>query len=331
MHFRSMPKDEALAFVESLRKPVTKHTRVIKGKPRPTVKPASKTKNLENLDSLALMIEDVKSFPLLTDEQELTLTRLAAQGDPIAKNKLVLHNLRMVVQHANRVHKAAGEKGLPLQDLIQEGVLGLIRSIEKFDPDRGYKFSTYALWWIRQSIGKGLGDKSRVIRVPSHIITIMHQIRVATDTLYNTLGREPTQEEIAARVGISVEKMIDITQHASPTISLSAKGFPSGDDEYKTDPELYEVTVDTTAPSTHEQATQGLAAEILHEQLKTLNHRERRILELRYGLGGEAPLTLAELADIFGIAQHRVRVIEMNALEKLRNNTDLQLLREDLE
>ena len=236
-------------------------------------------------DSLQLFLKDIGKVRLLTAQEEVDLARRIERGDLDAKQKMVESNLRLVVSIAKNYRN----QGLPFLDLIQEGTLGLVRAAEKFDYRKGFKFSTYATWWIRQAIARALADKARTIRIPVHVVEKLNKIGRAERKLVTELGREPTAEEIAHHTGIEPEEVESIKRSAQAPVSLEK---PVGDEE---ESEFGQFIADERAESPYERAAEILTKEALREALENLSYRERRVLELRYGLGGEHPRTLDEV------------------------------------
>ena len=236
-------------------------------------------------DSLQLFLKDIGKVRLLTAQEEVDLARRIERGDLDAKQKMVESNLRLVVSIAKNYRN----QGLPFLDLIQEGTLGLVRAAEKFDYRKGFKFSTYATWWIRQAIARALADKARTIRIPVHVVEKLNKIGRAERKLVTELGREPTPEEIAEVTGIDPEEVDSIKRSAQAPVSLEK---PVGDEE---ESEFGQFIADERAESPYERAAEILTKEALREALENLSYRERRVLELRYGLGGEHPRTLDEV------------------------------------
>jgi RNA polymerase primary sigma factor len=272
-------------------------------------------------DALQLFLKDIGKVRLLTAREEVDLARRIWRGDLDAKQKMVESNLRLVVSIAKNYRN----QGLPFLDLIQEGTLGLVRAAEKFDYRKGFKFSTYATWWIRQAVARALADKARTIRIPVHIVEKLNKIGRAERKLVTGLGREPTAEEIAEVTGIEPDEVDSIKGIAQAPISLEK---PVGDDEQA---EFGQFIADEQAESPYERAVEILTKEALRETLENLSYRERRVLELRYGLGGEHPRTLDEVGRTFNVTRERIRQIENQSLKKLQNLHQAQKLRDDVE
>jgi RNA polymerase primary sigma factor len=289
--------------------------------PRTRRKAPLDLKQTGTTDSLELFLRDLGKVRLLTAQEEVDLAKRIERGDLDAKQKMVESNLRLVVSIAKNYRN----QGLPFLDLIQEGTLGLVRAAEKFDYRKGFKFSTYATWWIRQAIARSLADKARTIRIPVHVVEKFNKIGRAERSLVTELGREPTAAEIAELTGIDPEEVDSIRRSARAPISLET---PVGGEETS---EFGQFIADEQAESPYERAVQILTKEALREALENLSYRERRVLELRYGLGSEHPRTLAEVGRTFNVTRERIRQIESRALEKLRSLREAQKLRDDVE
>jgi RNA polymerase primary sigma factor len=272
-------------------------------------------------DGLQLFLKGIGKVRLLTAQEEVELARRIERGSFEAKQRMVECNLRLVVSIAKNYRN----QGLPFLDLIQEGTIGLVRAAEKFDYHRGFKFSTYATWWIRQAIARALADKARTIRIPVHIVERLNQIGRAERMMVTGLGREPTAEEIADVIGIEPEQVESIKRFAQAPISLEK---PVGDEKQS---EFGQLIADEQAESPYERAVEVLTKEALRDALETLNYRERRVLELRYGLGDDRPRTLDEIGRAFNVTRERIRQIENQALKKLQNIREAQKLRDDVE
>src|SRR5450755_1959911 len=273
-------------------------------------------------DSLQLFLKDIGKERLLTASEEVDLAKRIERGDIDAKQKMVESNLRLVVSIAKNYRN----QGLPFLDLIQEGTIGLVRAAEKFDYRRGFKFSTYATWWIRQAIARSLADKARTIRIPVHVVEKLNKIARAERSLVTALGREPTAEEIADLVaGIDPEEVDSIKRSAQAPISLEK---PVGDEQ---ESEFGQFIADEQAASPYERAMEILTKQGLRDALENLSYRERRVLELRYGLGGEHPRTLTEVGRTFNVTRERIRQIENQSLKKLQTLPEAQQLRDDVE
>jgi RNA polymerase primary sigma factor len=272
-------------------------------------------------DGLQLFLKGIGKVRLLTAQEEVKLAMRIERGSVEAKQKMVESNLRLVVSIAKNYRN----QGLPFLDLIQEGTLGLVRATEKFDYRRGFKFSTYATWWIRQAIARALADKARTIRIPVHIVEKLNRIGRAERKLVTGLGREPSADEIAEVTGIEPEEVEAIRRSARAPISLEK---PVGDEDQF---EFGQLIADEQAESPYERAVEILTNEALGEALENLSYRERRVLELRYGLGDQHPRTLDEVGRAFNVTRERIRQIEHQSLKKLKNLRETQQLRGDIE
>jgi RNA polymerase primary sigma factor len=259
-------------------------------------------------DPVRAYFSEMGKVPLLKGMQEVSLAKRIERHDVAAKHQLIEANLRLVVSIAKR-HVG---RGMPLLDLIQEGNLGLIRAAEKFDYRRGFKFSTYATWWIRQAITRGLADQARTVRLPVHVVETLHRLIRVERELLRDVGRDPTPEEIAAEMGISPAKVREIKKVAQDPTSLHQ---PVGDEG---DAEFGDFIEDDAATSPVEDVTEIVQGEEIARVLELLTSRERRILELRFGLKGEHPRTLAEVGVKFGVTRERIRQIEAKTLAKLK-------------
>jgi RNA polymerase primary sigma factor len=269
-------------------------------------------------DGLQLFLKGIGKVRLLTAQEEVTLAKRIERGSFEAKQRMVESNLRLVVSIAKNYRN----QGLPFLDLIQEGTIGLVRATEKYDHRRGFKFSTYATWWIRQAISRSLADKSRTIRIPVHIVEKLNRIGRAERKLVTGLGREPTAEEIAEVTGLVPEEIESIRRSARAPISLQA---PVGDEEQA---EFGQLIADERAESPYERAVETLSHEALNAALENLSYRERRVLELRYGLGDQRPRTLSEVGLAFNVTRERIRQIEHHSLKKLQSLQQTQQLRD---
>jgi RNA polymerase primary sigma factor len=267
------------------------------------------------VDGLGMFLREIGRVPLLTAAQEVALAKRIERGDRRARQQMIESNLRLVVSIAKRYQQPE----LPLQDLIQEGTLGLVRAVEKFEWRKGFKFSTYATWWIRQSISRALADKSRAIRMPAHVVDKLNRITRVERRLLLQLGREPSADEIGREARLTGEEVDRIRQFARTTVSLAR---PVGDAE---ESELVDVLPDDEAPLPEDNlhATQQVAT--LRRLLAKLPERDRRVLELRYGLDGSEPATLEEVGREFRVTRERIRQIEMASLHKLRVHAERAL------
>jgi RNA polymerase primary sigma factor len=271
-----------------------------------------------SLDSLRLYLRSIGRVSLLTAEQEVMLARRIERGDMAAKQQMIEANLRLVVSIA----KSYLGRGLTFLDLIQEGSMGLIRAVEKFDYRRGYKFSTYATWWIRQAVTRAIADKGRTIRIPVHMVEKLNKVMHVERQLVQQLGREPTPVEIAAELDVTVREVRDVLRMAQQPISLEK---PVGEED---ESELGDFVEDHTAVSPFEQASECLRRENLRRALAALPEREREVIEMRFGLTGERPFTLEEVGRAFNVTRERIRQIENHTLKKLEALPEAQRLRE---
>jgi RNA polymerase primary sigma factor len=269
-------------------------------------------------DTLQLFLKDIGRVPLLTAAQEVELAKRIERGDLIAKRKMVESNLRLVVSIAKNYRN----QGLPFLDLIQEGTIGLVRAAEKFDYRKGFKFSTYATWWIRQAVARALADKARTIRMPVHVVEKLNKIGRAERKLTTELGRDPTSAEIAKELELDYDEVEHLRRSAVAPVSLEK---PVGDEE---DSEFGHFLADDSVKPPDEIADTAMREEVLQRVLGMLSYRERRILELRYGLNGEQPCTLDEVGRTFNVTRERVRQIESQSLKKLQAMAESQKLRE---
>ncbi len=269
-------------------------------------------------DSLQLFLKDVGKVDLLTAAQEVELAKRIERGDHGAKQEMIEANLRLVVSIAKRYRN----QGLPFLDLIQEGTIGLVRAAEKFDYRKGFKFSTYATWWIRQAVARALADKGRTIRMPVHVVEKLNKIVRSERKLRAEFGREPNSAEIGRDCELTLDEVDQIRRTSQAPVSLEK---PVGDEE---ESEFGHFLTDETAPMPEEAAEVTLRKETLSRVLDTLSYRERRVLELRYGLNGEHPCTLDEVGRAFNVTRERIRQIENQGLKKLRALAEAQKLRE---
>jgi len=271
-----------------------------------------------SLDSLRLFMREIGKVPLLTANQEVTLAKRVERGDRAAKRQMIEANLRLVVAIA----KPRLGRGLSFLDLIQEGSLGLIRAVEKFDYRKGFKFSTYATWWIRQAVTRAIADKARTIRIPVHMSERLNKVIHTQRQLVQRLGREPRPDEIAAELELTTKEVLEILRMARFPISLEK---PIGENE---DAKLGDLVEDELAESPFDVASVSLRCEDIEHALAALPARERRLIELRFGLHGGRPRTLEEVGRTFGVTRERVRQIENTTLTTLASLPEAQRLRD---
>jgi RNA polymerase primary sigma factor len=271
-----------------------------------------------SLDSLRLYLRSIGRVDLLTADQEVMLAKRIERGDMYAKQQMIEANLRLVVSIA----KGYLGRGLSFLDLIQEGSLGLIRAVEKFDYRRGYKFSTYATWWIRQAVTRAIADKARTIRIPVHMVEKLNKVVHVERQLVQEFGREPSPEEIALELQWTAREVKDILRISQLPVSLEK---PIGEEE---DSELGDFVEDETAESPFELASENLRRENVRRALDALPQREREVIEMRYGLKGHQARTLEEVGRAFGVTRERIRQIENNTLKKLEGLPEAQRLRD---
>jgi RNA polymerase primary sigma factor len=285
----------------------------------PEAKEESRSEEVREVstDALQLFLKDIGRVELLTASEEVELAKRIERGDHRAKQEMVEANLRLVVSIAKRYRN----QGLPFLDLIQEGTIGLVRAAEKFDWRKGYKFSTYATWWIRQAVARALADKGRTIRMPVHVVEKLNKIVRSERKLRAELCREPTPLEIAREVELPPDEVDQILRRSQAPVSLEK---PVGDEE---ESEFGHFLTDENAPLPDEAADVMLRSEQLRRILGTLSQRERRVLELRYGLDGGQPQTLDEVGRAFNVTRERIRQIENQSLKKLRALADTDSLK----
>jgi RNA polymerase primary sigma factor len=270
-------------------------------------------------DSLQLFLRDLRRMPVLSQREEIALAKRIERGELRAKQLMVEANLRLVIS----VAKNYRNQGLPFLDLIQEGSLGVFRAAEKFDYRKGFKFSTYAVWWIRQAIVRALADKARTIRIPVHLVEKLNLISRTERSLEAALCREPTLAEVAAEAGLAAKEVLAIKGSAQTLVSLEK---PVGDEDGA---EFGELIADLGAVCPHERAVKLLTLEVLRGALAQLTQRERSVLQWRHGLGGEQPRTFEEIGRTLAVTRERARQIESRALDKLRRLTGSDLFREN--
>ena len=283
----------------------------------PTIKPEELEKQvIEDLinpvsvdDPVKMYLKDIGKVPLLSQEEEIELAKKAATGDERAKQRLEEANLRLVVSIAKRYN---GKNGMQFLDLIQEGNIGLLKAVEKFDYTKGFRFSTYATWWIRQSITRAMADQSRTIRIPVHMVETINRLGRVSKKLLQELGREPSAEEISKEMGLPVERIVEIQKIAQDPISLEDQ---VGEDDGK----VGDYVPDDTDIAPDEAATRSMLKGQLLSVIETLTPREQKVIRLRYGLDDGSPKTLEQVGQEFNVTRERIRQIEAKALRKLRN------------
>ena len=271
-------------------------------------------------DPIREYLKEIGSIPLLTQEQEQDLAKRKSEGDAEAGKKLVEANLRLVVSIAKRYNG----RGMSFLDLVQEGNIGLMKAVEKFDYTKGYRLSTYATWWVKQSVTRALADQSRTIRLPVHMVEAVNRIRKAQRALAVKLGREPSNEEIGKEVGMSEKRVTELMQSSGDTVSLET---PVGDEDGSN---LGDFVADDSNASTEEKAESVFLREEIEQMLQGLNPREREVIILRFGLESGHPLTLEEVGKRFKVTRERIRQIETAALGKLRNPSSSKKIRDFL-
>lgn len=278
-------------------------------------------KHGESLDPIKMYLKEIGHYPLLTFDEEIELAKKYEKGDLKAREKLIKSNLRLVVSIAK---KYIGRR-LSFLDLIQEGNQGLIKGVEKYDWRRGYKFSTYATWWIRQAITRAIADQSRTIRIPVHMVDHINRYYKTQRKLAQKLGKEPTHKEIAKELGLSVAEVENLIKISQPPKSLST---PIGDDKETT---LEEFVSDQGQPTLYDKVSKEFLKDYLNEVLQTLSERERKVLIMRFGLDDGKPKTLEDVGLEFKVTRERIRQIEAKAIRKLRHPTRAKKLRDFVE
>ncbi len=272
-------------------------------------------------DPVRMYLREIGRIPLLKREEEITLAQKSEVGDKLAKDKLIKSNLRLVVSIAK---KYMG-RGMNFLDLIQEGNKGLIRAVEKYDWTKGFKFSTYATWWIRQAITRAIADQARTIRIPVHMVETINKLIRTQRRLMQDLGREPLAKEVGQELGIDEDRVLEILKISQKTTSLET---PIGDEE---DSFLGDFIPDETQETPYEMTSKQLMQENVHEVLGSLSDREAKVLSMRFGLSGQKSLTLEEVGKEFGVTRERIRQIESKALRKLRHPSRRKKLQDYLE
>ena len=270
------------------------------------------------LDGIKAYLKSIGNHPRLTLEEEQELSRRAKTGDKTAVNKLVESNLLLVVSIAKKYYGC----GLPLLDLIQEGNIGLITAANKYDGEKGFRFSTYATYWIRQAISRALGEQSRTIRIPAIMIDLLNKIKKVTVELTQSLNRQPTDEELAEKLGVEVDKV----QAALDIAQVSSSLDTPIDDEGETS--MGDLIADTKASNVGDDLIKEANSQIIEGVLSTLSNREAEIIRMRFGIGRDRPMTLEEVGTHYGLSRERIRQVETKALRKLRNPLRTNMLRE---
>ena len=272
-------------------------------------------------DPVKVYLKEIGRVPLLTPEEEVELAERMAKGDPAARKRLSEANLRLVVSIAKRY----GGRGMQFLDLIQEGNLGLIKAVEKFDHTKGFKFSTYATWWIRQAITRAIADQARTIRIPVHMVETINKVKKVSSQLLHKNGHDPSAEEIAEELDMPIDKVCEIMRVAQEPVSLET---PIGEEE---DSHLGDFIEDSDAPAPADAASHTLLKEQLEDVLSTLTPREKKVLELRFGLEDGRNRTLEEVGKEFNVTRERIRQIEAKALRKLRHPSRSKRLKDFLD
>ena len=280
----------------------------------------SNSKDVKISDPVRMYLKEIGRINLLSSDEEFEYAKLAEQGDEYAKNMLAESNLRLVVSIAKRY---VG-RGMLFLDLIQEGNIGLMKAVDKFDPSKGYKFSTYATWWIRQAITRAIADQARTIRIPVHMVETINKLARVQRQLTQELNREPTDEELAKKIGISVEKVREVYKISQDPVSLET---PIGEED---DSHLGDFIKDERTMSPEEYATIEMLKEELSGVLLTLTEREEKVLRLRFGLDDGQCRTLEEVGQVFNVTRERIRQIEAKALRKLRHPSRSRRLKDFL-
>ena len=273
---------------------------------RPVKADTAWTSDGGNLDLLRTYVGQLDDGPLLTHPEELELARRKDRGDMAAKDRLVECNLRLVISIARRYQG----NGVPLLDLIQEGNIGLIRAVEKFDPEKGFKLSTYATWWIRQAVSRAIASQGRTIRLPLHVVDVVRKLQREQRTLFQRLGREPTLEELADKLKISTVEVEELRRLTDDTMSLDV---PVGEGEN----DLADMLEDERVVDPFAQVVVGMRQDAVGDALRTLSERSRLVIEMRYGLNGRQPQYLDEVGAVLGVTRERVRQLENRALQQL--------------
>ena len=282
----------------------------------------SKTMAFEDIDTgLQLYLRQIGEYPLLTVEEEVKLARRIKRGDKEARARMVRSNLRLVV----KIARDYSNFGLPLLDLISEGNIGLMKAVDKFEYRRGYKFSTYATWWIRQAITRAMADQARTIRIPVHMVEVINKLARVQRQMLQDLGREPTPEELAKELDMTPEKVVEVQKYGREPISLHTPLGEEGDSEFG------DLIEDSEAVVPADAVSFTLLQEQLHSVLDTLSEREAGVVAMRFGLTDGQPKTLDEIGKVYGVTRERIRQIESKTMSKLRHPSRSQVLRDYLD
>lgn len=273
-------------------------------------------------NSMKMYMREMGNIPMLTQEEERHYAELAAMGDPVAKNKLVESNLRLVVSVAKHYIGC----GVSFQDLVQEGNIGLMKAVDKYDLNRGFRFSTYATWWIKQTISRAIADQNRIIRIPAHMTELINKIKRASRRLTVSLQRDPTDKEIAEELGVEEKEIKEANKYI---VSIASLDTPLGTEDDDVTLETFIADYNTADPISNCEHQDMVKA--VDKVLGTLSQREADILRLRFGLNGEAPLTLEEVGQKYNLTKERIRQIEVKALQKLRNPSRSKVLKDYVE
>ena len=277
--------------------------------------------NSAQADALGLLLRDLDRYPMPNYDEQVELAKRVAAGDEAAKQQMVAANLRLVLHWARRYQ----DRGVELVDLVQEGTFGLLRAVEKFDWERGFKFSTYATWWIRQAITRAMADQARTIRIPVHMVEVINKLARVQRQMLQDLGREPTPEELAKELDMTPEKVVEVQKYGREPISLHTPLGEEGDSEFG------DLIEDSEAIVPADAVSFTLLQEQLHAVLDTLSEREAGVVAMRFGLTDGQPKTLDEIGKVYGVTRERIRQIESKTMSKLRHPSRSQVLRDYLD